>query len=579
MGYAKQNEINFTKITEAERKALPIRKGEQDILDALYKVFEAGYKINNAEYMKRNGKTLKKKEGDYVHVVVHPATMSKDVIDKRESKVFKEISSTMSRTRAVKGMMMQDILVYANDFIEDTAKYGAYVNELQTFSDITGDVEVRNAIKQKFGQNANGKSPILVGIDNAIKEVQKKSDNRTDMSGQQLQKVQSNIIKSILSGRATTPLIQPASYFMGVTKFTPKAQAQALTKIPNFKEMIANVPRVYARTFKGFDKDAMKASHTAKGKITKFTDNLINAGLHPIKVMDMMTIGYMWEASKIDAKGDLTKAGELMAEALDSQPNFTPLERADVMRSRNPVVKIFTMFGSAKNAAYNEVVQGAMKLKQTGDPALLGKALTGYTLSHLFMTGVRTGISALKGDETEFWEKFLMSFLSGIPGLDTMLTSVQGFDLNSPIMDKYNELTAAVARAVKMSKNPDKYTANEIVDTGYKLTDALFSLRGLGLNNYRESLEFAINTATGATSQASTTAKRILDPYKKTYSKEFYTDLLIAFKKDKPIEPLLKEMKKIGITRESLKNRLDKEIDEDKLTFQQKLKILQQVKK
>jgi len=556
VGYARQNKSRFTKITEAEVNALPIREGEQQIVDMITTLNNAAYKIANAEYMKRNGKPLKKKAGYYAHLVIHPSSLSKDMILKRESKVFKDVSSTKSRTRATKGLVLQDILVYANNIVNETSKYGAYVNDLKTFSDIMGDTEVRNAIKQKFGVNEKGESAMLVSVDNKIAAIQKKSEIKTDLSEKDFKKLQGNIIKSILTGRATTPLIQPGSFFLAGTVLSPKAMIGGVAGVPNFKEMIAENPSAYTRTFQAHDRDIMAAHHASGGSVVKFKDAIVNAGLAPIRAMDMLTVGFLWEGAKIDAGGVNAEARRLFREALDTQPNFTAMERADVMDSTGLMTRAITMFGSAKNAAYNTVVQGAMKAKQTGDPTLLYKALAGYTLSHLYIAGIRSGIAAVKGDEPEYWKKFLLSFFGGIPGVGSVVSMVQGYDLNSPIFDKANELVGAITRSAEMAKDFSGYTTNEIVDTGEKLADAILSLYSVGLHNYRESLELAINVATGATSKPSLVAKRVLDPYKITYPKEYYDDMVISLKKDKGIKNLYEEAENIGIKPENLANNI-----------------------
>ena len=556
VGYARQNKSRFTKITEAEVNALPIREGEQQIVDMITTLNNAAYKIANAEYMKRNGKPLKKKAGYYAHLVIHPSSLSKDMILKRESKVFKDVSSTKSRTRATKGLVLQDILVYANNIVNETSKYGAYVNDLKTFSDIMGDTEVRNAIKQKFGVNEKGESAMLVSVDNKIAAIQKKSEIKTDLSEKDFKKLQGNIIKSILTGRATTPLIQPGSFFLAGTVLSPKAMIGGVAGVPNFKEMIAENPSAYTRTFQAHDRDIMAAHHASGGSVVKFKDAIVNAGLAPIRAMDMLTVGFLWEGAKIDAGGVNAETRRLFREALDTQPNFTAMERADVMDSTGLMTRAITMFGSAKNAAYNTVVQGAMKAKQTGDPTLLYKALAGYTLSHLYIAGIRSGIAAVKGDEPEYWKKFLLSFFGGIPGVGSVVSMVQGYDLNSPIFDKANELVGAITRSAEMAKDFSGYTTNEIVDTGEKLADAILSLYSVGLHNYRESLELAINVATGATSKPSLVAKRVLDPYKITYPKEYYDDMVISLKKDKGIKNLYEEAENIGIKPENLANNI-----------------------
>jgi len=120
-----------------------------------------------------------------------------------------------------------------------------------------------------------------------------------------------------------------------------------------------------------------------------------------------------------------------------------------------------------------------------------------------------------------------------------------------------------------MAQDPEKYTRNEKVDAMQQFADSALSLRGPGFKNFREGLELMVNVASGSPySKSSLDAKQLLDPYKKTYPKEFYDDLIVNIKKDneKAIDNLMSQLPRIEIKAQNVVNKINNEYKDGNLT-------------
>jgi hypothetical protein len=154
---------------------------------------------------------------------------------------------------------------------------------------------------------------------------------------------------------------------------------------------------------------------------------------------------------------------------------------------------------------------------------------------------------------------------------------MRGFDLDAPVLDQYNEISSALTRIIKMAKDIESYTSNEIKDATLKALDVISATRGLGLKNSRETLEIISSIATGGSrSKTSLVLKDLLDPYKKTYAKEYYDDVIVSLLKDdtEGTENLVSELPKIGIKTDSLITKIASEYGNGEITKEEAMRLV-----
>lgn len=567
-GYMRSDERNAKPVTREYLESLELNDVEQKIADGARKLFEKAYEFNNPAHIELNLTPLKQVEGEYFPKNIHKASRKVNPeVGGNVAAALNEISSTTERTGADGIIELIPIEQVLRKHISDTAKYAAYAKQFRLTNKIMRNIDVDDAFSAKFGSR-NGQSVMSKYVENYMLDaLGKPHSSRFDFGGKWFDKLQKNIGGSILSLRATTPLVQPASYFMA-SNISTKNRMKSLKKVFNLKdtikEMHENNPRAYIRQHIGID------------PMSDTSNALTEMGMAAIHFMDQRTIGHLWEASKLEAaetvdpnsEGYMDKVNEIFDEALDSQPNYTTLERSDIMRSRNPLVKAMTLFGSAKASAVNELRTAFNEGQSTGDWKRMARASSGYIGSILYMAGIRALFKNLKGDDVEEGKLLAETAIGAIPMLDQIYGLTKGYEMGPVSYDAINDVANKADTLFNISVD---YSNGEATDEEYrraviKFAESATKVMGIPVENAVDIVEYATNAITlNPYSKTATKVRQFTDPYTQSYTTAIYSDIASQVDKGNYENAfnLVEIMRDIGVKEEnmmkSLKNRVKKD--------------------
>jgi len=336
------------------------------------------------------------------------------------------------------------------------------------------------------------------------------------------------------------------------------------------KEMQDNNPRAWMRKRIGID------------PMSDTNNPITEKGMAAIHFMDQSTVAGLWEASKLQAaetvdvgsEGYMDKVNEIFNEALDSQPNYTALERSDIMRSRNPLVKAMTLFGSAKASAMNELRTAFNEGRYDGDWSRMGRATTGYAASILYMAAIRAGFKNLKGDEVEEGKLLAETAIGSIPMIDQIYGLTKGYDMGPVSYDAINDMAS---RGEQLFSKSIEYADGGVTDEELRRAQIRFAesatkVLGIPLENAIDMVDYAVSATTGPMSKASTTVRQVIDPYTSSNAGYLYSDIAAKVDSGKYEEAinLVEIMEDIGLKEDnmikSMKNRVKKdELEQDNL--------------
>ena len=137
-----------------------------------------------------------------------------------------------------------------------------------------------------------------------------------------------------------------------------------------------------------------------------------------ITKMDVMTVGRLWSAAEYmveDTHKDLTKGSDEFYREVakvfnqtiqQTQPNFTPLQRSAALRSKNPIVRSLTLFGTQRMQNGGILIEAAYELKQAKGKSAeeiaaarrkLGRAVASQVTQNLLLLLATIAVDALRG--------------------------------------------------------------------------------------------------------------------------------------------------------------------------------------
>ena len=165
-----------------------------------------------------------------------------------------------------------------------------------------------------------------------------------------------------------------ASASVGIKyKNIAKGFGQALARKTNFDMLTKYAPMLFMRFREGnnIDVGLLKDDTSKAGKFDKFMNKI---AFTPISKIDQFVVGAIWNASLEQTKNSKSyedfseehykKAAELTEKAvIRSQANYIPLYRPELLRSRNAVVQLSTMFMSEPLQSFSLLVSSADKIR------------------------------------------------------------------------------------------------------------------------------------------------------------------------------------------------------------------------
>lgn len=586
MGYRRKGKIQPSKISKEEIQAIQLSPKEQQVYDVANQFFDQTYNLLNKAYLQLNGYKLYKNPDGYLPKVVSDITLREELGQVMRPGGLKNTGVVQSRKGTINELLLPDILDLYSRQTDIATKYNAYVNLVQDASKIFSKPELRKALRTEYGIKKTkgakeGKSIVEEYMDDLFQDLQGTKSAKPTRGEGFFRLIRTKGAPAILAYRATTPLLQTASYPMAVTQIDPKNLAKGLKGKANFDEAAQYNARAKARTEGRIDREL------AEAKVGK----LVEYGLKPIQFMDKKTIGKLWNATKLQVAQETNLTGEqLLQEAgrrfdkvLDTQPNYTTADRSMTMRSQSELDKTLTMFSSAKSAVLNELKRGYVKGKYTGNWDELIKASSGLITSIVMMAGISNLMKRAKGDEEAFTESLIKRATGALPGLDAISSLLNGYGVSNigadAVEDMAKSATSLLDLVARVAKG-DQISEQKVVKTFWNTIDSVALMLGVPVETLRDDLQIIINQL--PFDDAKQQFKRFTDPYSKS---EYYDKLINYITSDNTdaANALLTQAENAGVKRDNLINNMqnklkDGTIEEEDYDVFKKLKEIRNVK-
>ncbi|SMC40984.1 hypothetical protein [Papillibacter cinnamivorans] len=405
-----------------------------------------------------------------------------------------------SRVASSNPIVLEDVTSVLLRQIDNVSKYNGLAAPVRNFNKVYNATmpeyanSVKNALSQKWGKSASEY------IEKMIADIQR-PNGKVDGLSRTLMKLRGNFAQATLALNPSVTMKQVASL--------PTAAAN-LGWIPVSKSIVSGkvdydlidryTPLLWYRRQGNSTTELGDVSQ--KQGLTKKLPALMNW----VQSADVFTVGRIWKASEayVDQNTEL-KAGtdefyKSVAEVFnrtiyDTQPNYTLLQRPQVLRSDDQLVRSLTMFMTQRLQNYNMLVESvesmrSAKTEYKSNPTASNKQAA-KTASQQF---VRT-ISALaagaamisiinnawrkvRGKEEEKFEKEMLSTISGsfLGGgelyslLNSAITGDKWYDVEAPNISTINDLVNGIL-ALSTSLNRVVGGVSDITGNGGSVLD------------------------------------------------------------------------------------------------------------
>ena len=284
---------------------------------------------------------------------------------------------------ATQPIMLMDLFDVCDSYLSKASTYAKMMPILNEFQRIwntteatdnaSGNIEsLRDTIRAKFGKAG------VKYIDNLIQDIQG-GRNATllglDVSGLStaLNRARGNLAKASLTLNPGVALGQTASYISAGAKIPGKYLLKALAT-PESKNSI--MERINENTL------VLKDRMSGSGSVIKADANIVDRAYNKmnwltgwIQNMDTRTVVKLYQACEFyveDSLGISKDSPEFNQAVTDTwievlettQPEYNPLQRPDILRSPDTLVKSMTMFMTQRLQNYNTMFNAAANLEQ-----------------------------------------------------------------------------------------------------------------------------------------------------------------------------------------------------------------------
>lgn len=258
-------------------------------------------------------------------------------------------------------MLAEGIVDVVNGQISSVSKYAAMMPAVRNFQKVYGkstasfENSVQSAVRSKFGTEA------LKYIENVVTDLTSPRRTEGGMLGEYADILRGNLAQAALTINPRVALGQAASYPTAAAEIGWQPLAKAFKEVGNnpmwnesAREEIAEwSPLLWLRMQGYFDRDIgdMRSSKSTMNKVNEKLKFMTGW----IEFMDGLTVGKLWYAAQYyveDTVGMERGTEEFMKETAKvfnriverTQPNYTVLQRSDIQRNPNAIVKQLTMF-------------------------------------------------------------------------------------------------------------------------------------------------------------------------------------------------------------------------------------------
>lgn len=274
------------------------------------------------------------------------------------------------RTGAKNPLLLEDALLTLDRQIENTAKYSGFAVPVRNLNKVynTTLVGYENSVKQTISESWGKEAEKY--INNLLKDVQfgrKTGDDKILKIG--IDKLRGNYAQAVLTLNPGTVIKQLSGVTAAVNNIDPDVLAKAMLKVEkNLDAEIDEHTPIYWNRRQGNYIREEADTRINKGWEKRFNGKLKRSVFGWLDIADEMTIKKIWTAAKLQVEKNNRKnqlfeknsdeywqeVNDLFAKTVwETQPNYSPLQSGDIMKSTDEVTKTFTMFGTQNNVNYN----------------------------------------------------------------------------------------------------------------------------------------------------------------------------------------------------------------------------------
>lgn len=506
-------------LTEAQKEYIQVAEKIFDDLcrNAKYETDIAIRGVSNVE------------SGKYIPIEVVDSELAKRLggefdenatIIRRAHSVYTYSANMSTKKGAVNAIAIDDITRVINRHSQDMANYYGYGQFINSFNRVmnkrVGDTTLRNALSTT---NSN----FVPYIQTLLKDIQGIGRGRDS-----IQKVLDTVRNYAYKGTLGLNVKSWSMQFISLLSargggLSYRQLISGMAKfMSNRKKSLAELDRVnalaHARFRDGFNTDfgRIKSEKGYLGKLDDLTDKLIS----PMQTIDRWVNGAIWEACKIKTNGDLDKASELFTKTLiETQANWAPAFRPQIMRSQNALMKFLTMYMSEPLQLFSRISssimenQLLMKLRKSDrykndaeyrkqiDERLqqakrnlwvqTSNVLLSMSLSTMIAVVFKELLETAGGDDDETIEdRVIPEFLSNIVGMfpivRDMYSIIEGYDITNSAYTGLTNITNAGKNMWKLAElliSGRQYDSTEIASIIRQTANGLTQTFGIPLRN------------------------------------------------------------------------------------------------
>jgi len=529
-GYRVYGEHTTLKFTEADIKAFQdnFRTKYPELIeyyDNNVKIFNESGDIINETYTKLNGYPLiREKNNTY-----YPATrlgMGQDIGDmpKNIPPSMENYSFTKDRIKNNRAIQGKSYIRTVYNHIEHTSNYGGLAEPIRNARLIVNDQTMKDALNImndiKIHKNMGSKLIFSVTehLDKYLNDVARNLPNSKETLLDEIYHGWlSNAQAAAMGANPSVMLKQPASYPTAMSVidakylFNPKVMKKVSKE--KMKTIFEYAPTLWERFTQGHSTIEVGDVKNAKGFISRkgFVNKVKNIDWGKgITLLDEVTTLRLWNAAELQVKATGLKEGtdafykataRLTQDAMSqTQSIYDNTFRTGIQRSKNPVVKLATLFTSQSQQNYNLISQAIdeLKLGKTEDGL---KKITGVIAGTLTIAATQVGIDTLKGkgDEASFVDSFIENSMGNIMFADKLYKMIMTQVNHESFKENFlpNILNDTVGTALNDilalgDKMDDKQGYNTYLGRTVKALSSLAVFVGLPIRNVRTWSEVAL---------------------------------------------------------------------------------------
>ena len=416
------------------------------------------------------------------------------------------------RVNASNPVILEDISQAVRRQIDNTALFAGLAIPIRNFNRVfnttlTGfEDSVKSAMSAQLGEQG------MKIVENIMRDLQKPP--RADDYGGFLRKIQSKYVQATLAVNLSVTMKQAASYPTAAAVVGWKPLLKALAKGGRDGRVISRAdmelidrytPLLYIRQQGMIDRDI------ADVKMSKDWAEKMPALMDWIRKVDVATVGRLWYAAEYyiqDTKPDLQKGSDAYYRATadvfnrivqETQPNYSVLQRPDVLRTESDLMRSITMFKTQSFQNGGIIIDAIGEFKATrsleqNDPRRaaanrkLAHMISSQIIQNVVLTGMTLAANAItqkmnpwRDDDDEVTAEsiatnFGLSMASNAAGsfwlgseiFDAIMAGLNKltgkeiyavYEKSSPAVDVYNDLNAALqglTKAVNLMTDGEK---------------------------------------------------------------------------------------------------------------------------